>query len=88
MLLSFEHSVLANSYSCACALPSLNTGLTTLFGMGRGMTPVLNHQNRMFNDILYVRIQINLLHHTNFYKKLAKILIFIILQSVVITLYL
>ena len=63
MLLLFKHSVLANSYSCAYALPSLNTGLTTLFGMGRGMTPVLNHQNRMFNNILYVRIQINLTSH-------------------------
>ncbi len=45
MALVIEFFVLATTYSCPEGLPSAQVGLTTLFGMGRGVSPPTSHQD-------------------------------------------
>jgi len=38
------------SHTIAHAVPSVTLGLTTLFGMGRGVTPKSNHQENLYPE--------------------------------------
>ena len=51
---NFQRFVLPKSYSRACALPSLGLSLTSLFGMGRGVTSSMNQENKKFENATLV----------------------------------
>ena len=70
MLFCIEYSKLALTYSPSKEVPSVQAGLTSVFGMGTGVPPPLEHQLTIFNISKFSQLHILWFFHITFTQKL------------------